>query len=77
MRPTHIVTAVFGSQSIMPSVLEEARRPGADLAAIATEHARRSPHAAATRIHKHLDELDVEASKWTHGPSVLFPWACP
>jgi hypothetical protein len=39
LRPTHIVTAVYGSQSIMPSVLEEARRPGADLAAIATEHA--------------------------------------
>jgi hypothetical protein len=30
---------VYGWQSIMPSVLEEARRPGADLAAIAMEHA--------------------------------------
>jgi hypothetical protein len=32
---------------------------------------------AATKIHKHLGDLDIEASKWTHGPSVLFPWACP
>jgi hypothetical protein len=38
-RPAIIVTAVYGSQSIMPPVLEEARRPGVELAAIATEHA--------------------------------------
>ena len=33
--------------------------------------------AAATKIHQHLGELDVEGSKWAHGPSVLFPRACP
>ena len=39
LRLTHIVTAVYGSQSIMPSVLEEARLLGAYVAAIATEYA--------------------------------------
>ena len=59
------------------------RRHGSRPAPTAVAHRSRAhcrigrPRAAATKIHERLGELDVEASKFAHGPCVLLLPRCP